>query len=54
MASDAYRTIQNKINIFILKLVNLWNSVPENAAEAESLGVFKTEINSFLDIKGIR
>ena len=41
-------------NFFSQRVVNLWNSLPQNAVEARSLGVFKTEIDSFLIGKGIK
>jgi len=39
-------------NFFCQRLVSLWNSLPQTAAEAKSLSVFKTEIDRFLINKG--
>ena len=41
-------------NFFSLRVMNLWNSLPQKAVEAKSLTVFKTEIYRFLINKGIR
>ena len=40
--------------MFSQRVVNLWNSLPQKAVEAGSLGVFKTEIDRFFINKGIR
>jgi len=34
-------------------VVNLWNSLPNEAVEATSLNVFKTQIDTFLNKKGV-
>eukprot|EP00061_Rhincodon_typus_P014157 g41012.t1 len=36
------------------RLVNRWNSLPQKAAEAQSLSIFKTEIDRFLIVKVIK
>jgi len=41
-------------NFFSQRVLNLWNSLPQRAVEAESLSVFKMEIDRFLINKGIR
>ena len=40
-------------NFFSQRVVNLWNSLPNEAVEATSLNVFKTQIDKFLNKKGI-
>jgi len=40
-------------NLFSQRVVNLWNSLPNEAVEATSLNVFKTQIDTFLNKKGI-
>ena len=40
-------------NFFSQRVVNLWNSLPQEAVDARSLSVFKTEIDRFLINKGI-
>ena len=41
-------------NFFSQRVVNLWNSWRQKAAEARSLSVFKTEIDGFLIGKWIK
>jgi len=41
-------------NFFSPRVVNLWNSLPQRALDAESLIVFNTEVDSLLIIKGIK
>jgi len=40
-------------NLFSQRVVNLWNSLPQRAVEAESLSIIKTEVDSLLINKGI-
>ena len=40
-------------NFFTQRVVNLWNSLPQRAVDAESLSIFKAEIARFLDSRGI-
>ncbi len=41
-------------NFFTQSGVNLRNSLPQRTVEAQSLGVFKTEVDRFLTSKGIK
>jgi len=41
-------------NVFTQMVVNLWNSMPREAAEVTSLNIFKVRIDTFLNSKGIK
>jgi len=43
-----------KGNFFSQRVVGLWNSLPQRAAEARSLSVFKMEIDKCLIARGIK
>lgn len=49
----SFKTEMRK-NFFTQRVVNLWNSLPQGAVEAETLNIFKTKIDGFLAAKGIR
>ena len=46
--------IELRRNFFTQRVVNLWNSLSSEAAEATSLNVFKARIDRFLNTKGIK
>ena len=41
-------------NLFTQRVVNLWNSLPQKAVEANSLDVFKRELDLALRANGIK
>ena len=48
-----FRTEMRK-NFFTQRVVNLWNSLPQKAVEANSLDVFKRELDIALRANGIK
>ncbi len=48
-----YKTEMGR-NFLTQRVVGLWNLLPQRAVEAATLNTFKTEIDSFLEVKGIR
>ena len=41
-------------NVFTHRVVNLWNSLPQKAVEANSLDAFKRELNRALKDSGVK
>ena len=41
-------------NLFIQRVVNLWNSLPQKAVEAKSVDIFKAGIDRLLISMGVR